>query len=170
MAVTVNPETNPSARNCGTACALISPECGLPTVTSQSQPATAGSPMTWDRLEPNTSAARTAASAAAIPTIAGRTGTAARPRPGSNASRIPDTAAGDSPQPASRPASRTPGRTGAVPRALARTARGADSAARPASSSASTAAPPSRAAASNANPGEISARRASPIGVSTDSA
>ena len=82
MAVTVNPETNASARSRGTACALTSPECGLPTVTSQSQPASAGSPITCDTLDPNTSAASTAASAAAIPTIAARTGTADRPRPG----------------------------------------------------------------------------------------
>ena len=169
MAVTVNPETNVSARSRGTACALMSPECGLPTVTSQSQPATAGSPITCDTLDPNTSAASTAASAAAIPAIAARTGTADRPRPGSNASWMPDTAAGDSPRPASRPASPARGRSAAAARAPVRAARGAASAARPASSSASTAAPPSRAAASNANPGEISARRASPIGVNHDS-
>ncbi|HEX7162916.1 MAG TPA: hypothetical protein VF223_16985, partial [Trebonia sp.] len=70
MAVTVIPETNGSARSRGTACALVSPECGLPTVTSQFQPVTAGSATTCDRLSPNTSAASTAATAAVIPTIA----------------------------------------------------------------------------------------------------
>jgi len=54
--------------------------------------------MTWDRLNPNTSAASTAATAAVIPTIAERTGTAATPPgPGSNASRIPSTAVGGQP-------------------------------------------------------------------------
>ena len=131
MAVTVNPETNASARSRGTACALTSPECGLPTVTSQSQPASAGSPITCDTLDPNTSAASTAASAAAIPTIAARTGTAARPRPVSNASWIPDTAAGDRPRPASRPASPRPGTGGRRRERRSARARGAASAARP---------------------------------------
>ena len=56
-------------------------ECGLPTATSQFQPATTGSSMTWARLDPNTRAAITAASATAIPAMAERTGTAVRSRP-----------------------------------------------------------------------------------------
>ena len=53
--------------------------------------------MTWARLEPNTTAAITAASAAVVPTMAERTGTAVRSRPGSNARRTPDTAVGGNP-------------------------------------------------------------------------
>ena len=53
--------------------------------------------MTWARLDPNTSAAITAASATAMPAMAERTGTAVRSRPGSNASRTPDTAVGGNP-------------------------------------------------------------------------
>ena len=53
--------------------------------------------MTWDRLEPNTTAAITAASAAVVPTMAERTGTVVRSRPGSNARRTPVTAVGGNP-------------------------------------------------------------------------
>ena len=66
------------ARSFGMVWAEVSPECGFPTATSQFQPASRGSPMTWARLAPNTSAAMTAASASAVPSTAERTGTGVR--------------------------------------------------------------------------------------------
>ena len=166
----MNPATCGLARSLGTVCALVSPECGFPTATSQFQPATTGSETTCARLDPNTSAAITAASATTMPRMAERTGTADRSRPGSKASRTPDTAVGGNPRRASQRAAREPRPPGDTGRpAWTCAARSADSAARPASSRASTAAPPSRISGSKEKPGVISAWRASPIGVNTES-
>ena len=152
--------------------ALISPECGLPTVTSQSQPATTGSVTTWLRLAPNTSVAVTAAIAAAMPAMAERTGIAVRPRPGPNASRAPDTAVTGKFQRAIHHAARAsrPVAAGATRAARVRITCHAVSAAWPISSAASVAAPPSTMGGSNDRPGETSAWRAKPMGVKTESA
>src|SRR5262245_62027109 len=100
--------------------------------------------------------------------MAERTGTAVRSRPGSNARRTPETAAGGKPLRAIHPASRERGLVVFAPERLAwiLTARSAVIAAQPVSRNAKAAAPPSKIAALNENPGETSARRASPIGVS----
>jgi hypothetical protein len=84
-AVAVKPARLEFARSFGMVWAAVSPECGFPTATSQFQPASRGSPMTWARLAPNTSAAMTAASASAVPRTAERTGTGERSFPGGNA-------------------------------------------------------------------------------------
>ena len=170
-AVAVKPATSGSARNSGMVWAAVSPECGFPTATSQFQPASRGSPMTWARLDPNTSAAMTAPSASAVPRIAERTGTAVRSLPGSNARRMPVTAGDGNPWRVIQRAMREPRpRRRAVVSAWLRATRWAASAARALSRTMSRTAPPSRIGASNENPGEISACRARPTGVNTDSA
>ena len=151
--------------------AEVSPECGFPTATSQFQPASRGSPTTWARLAPNTSAAMTAPSASAVPSTAERTGTTLRSLPRSNARRMPVTAGEGNPRRAIQRARREPRpRLGAVVSACLQATRWAARAARAVSRSVSRTAPPSSARASNENPGEISARRARPTGVNTDSA
>jgi hypothetical protein len=170
-AVAVKPARPASARSLEMVWAEVSPECGLPTATSQFQPASRGSPMTCARLAPNTSAAMTAPRASAVPRTAERTGTAVRSLPGSNARRIPVTAGVGNPRRAIPRARREPRtRLAAVAPSCVQATRWAARAARAASRSMSRPAPPSSAGASNENPGEISARRARPTGVNTDSA
>ena len=170
-AVAVKPATLAFARSFGMVCAAVSPECGFPTATSQFQPASRGSPMTWARLAPNTSAAMTAASASAVPRTAERTRTGVRSPAGSNARRMPVTAGDGNPRRAIQRARREPRpRLPAVVSACLEATRWAVRAARAVSRSVSRTAPPSRTGASNESPGEISARRARPIGVNTDRA
>lgn len=127
--------------------------------------------MTCPRLDANTRAAITAASATVIPKMAERTGTAVRSRPGSNARRVPATAVGGKPAPVIHHAICEPRRVVLAADMLAGMfiTRGAVIAARPARSSVRRAAPPSRIAALKDKPGETSARRASPIGVNAES-
>ena len=133
-----------------------------------------GLPTRVIRLAPNTAAATTAATATIVPASALRTGTAVRPRPGSNAIRTPMLPATDPARPSADPS--RDGRAGSAGSATPSGPR-----ARPA---ARQAAWPSTASGSTAmhaeahpedgqvdlDPGAGSASRAGPIGISGEAA
>ena len=126
------------------------------------------------RLVPNTAAAVTAATATMVPASALRTGTAVRPRPGSNAIRTPMAPGTDPARPSADPsrdgrAGPTGSATPSGPRArpAARHASGTSTAS---GSTAMATRPAPRMARLTSMPGAGSASRAGPIGISGEAA
>ena len=121
------------------------------------------------RFAPNVTAATTAVTASTVPTIALRTGTAVRPRPGSSAMRTPVATVGGRP---ARVAA-SPSREGvSLPAAMVSAPRRRDaachagSAARKSRRTTMTANPTPSRATFTWNPGWGSASRAGPMGIS----
>ena len=139
---------------------------------SQAWPYRLGVPTRRSRFAPNVPAPATAATATARPSRALRTGTLARPVPGSSANRTPVTAASGAPAHDSRSASRGRRRDGSATSAAGRApaCRHAVTATRAASSTTIAAAPAASTPAFTLMPGSGSASRAGPIGVSGDTA
>ena len=141
---------------------------------SQVCPYRAGVCTNWSRLAPKVKAAVTASTDSVVPARALRTGTAARPAPGSSAKRAPVVTVTGAPALASDSASREwrPGRDGALPgpaiRADAR--RQAGHAAHTSSSTTIATAPVASTVPATLMPGSGSARLAIPIGISGDAA
>jgi len=139
---------------------------------SQAWPYRLGVPTRRSRFAPNVPAPATAATAIARPSMALRTGTLARPVPGSSANRTPVTAASGAPARDSRSASRGRRCGGSMTSAAGRApaCRHAVTATRAASSTTIAAAPAASTPAFTLTPGCGSASRAGPIGVSGDAA
>ena len=139
---------------------------------SQSWPYRLGVLTRRSRFAPNVPAPATAATAMARPSMALRTGTLARPVPGSSANRTPVTAASGAPANDSRSTSRGRRRNGSSTSAAGRApaCRHAVTATRAASSTTIAAAPAASTPAFTLTPGCGSASRAGPIGVSGDTA
>ena len=139
---------------------------------SQSWPYRLGVPTRRSRFAPNVPAPATAATATARPSMALRTGTLARPVPGSSANRTPVTAASGAPARDSRSASSGRRRDGSATSAAGRApaCRHAVTATRAASSTTIAAAPAASTPAFTLTPGSGSASRAGPIGVSGEAA
>src|SRR5689334_14777169 len=131
---------------------------------SQSQPYRAGCAVRPPRLALNTTAATTAVTAAIQPSRAERTGTARTPDPGSNALRVPPTAAAGSPAaPAARATADEPT---PVPLSRGRTARTASTVSSPGRASQNPAAPRPGTRPSAAIPRSASNWRTGPTGAS----
>ncbi len=129
-------------------------------------PNRAGLATASDTPAENVKAARTPSTPATAPAIAGSTGTADRPRPGSSAKRAPTTAATGSPAAVAAAATADP--RGAV-RARLRTSADQVRAAVPtATRSTATAQPTPRTSQSASKPGSGSASEARPIGVHSE--
>src|SRR6266513_2972246 len=109
---------------------------------SQSQPYRAGCEVRPPRLALNTTAVTTAVTAAIEPSSAERTGTARTPEPGSNALRVPTTAAAGSP--AAAAARATADEPTPAPLSRGRTDRTASTASRPSRARQNSAAPAPR--------------------------
>ena len=140
---------------------------------SQSCPYSRGVSTSRSRFAPNVAAPATAATATARPSTALRTGTAARPLPGSSANRIPVTAASGAPARASRSAVFARCRDDSWPAGAAGCAgacRQAVTATRTRSRAVMAANPTARTGTLTATPGSGSASRAGPIGISGDAA
>ena len=139
---------------------------------SQLCPYRLGVPTRRSRFAPNVPAPATAATATARPSMALRTGTVARPAPGSRAKRTPVTALSGAPALASRSASRPRCRDGSAASAAGRAParRHAVTATRATSSITIAAAPAASTPALTLTPGCGSASRAGPMGVSGDAA
>ena len=135
---------------------------------SQSQPYRAGCAVRPLRLALNTTAVTTAMTAATEPSSAERTGTARTPDPGSNALRMPTTAAAGSP--AAAAARATADEPTPAPLSRGRTDRTASTASSPSRARPNTAAPPPRTSPSAAIPRSGSNWRTGPTGASGDTA
>ena len=133
---------------------------------SQFQPYRAGCVLRPLRLALNTTAVTTAVTAAMEPSSAERTGTARTPAPGSNALRVPTTAAAGSP--AAAAARATADEPTPAPLARGRTDRTARTASRPTRARQNTAAPAPRTSPSALIPRSGSNRRTGPTGASGD--
>ena len=156
---------------CSNCFGVTAPNCPS-SAMFQSWPYRLGVPTRRSRFAPNVPAPATAATATARPSMALRTGTLARPVPGSRANRTPVAAGSGTPASDSRSASSGRRRDGAATSAAGRApaSRHAVTATRAVSSTTIAAAPAARMPAFTLTPGSGSASRAAPIGVSGEAA
>src|SRR5918995_4321961 len=136
-------------------------------LASHVNPYAAGSVTAHPRAAPNVSAATNPATPATAPTRAERTGTAVRPRPGSNAIRTPVRTGGGAPSRANLPTTR-PALAGADASRSRPAVRQADNEAPPDTRIATATNPSPRTSQSAAKPGSGSTRLANPTGTVTE--